>query len=276
MFDLAGFFMKIFVISLTDASRRRASAVDQFKQIGLEFEFFDAVECVGCTSEYFNDINRRLYRLNTLRDPLPGEIGCYASHLALWRICVAMNQPIEILEDDFQLAAGFSEAIREIETLTNTYGFIRLQSIERGRKPLKKLRPAAYELFSYKGRKLLYVSDVPLCMLAYAISPAAASSLLKASATLIAPVDKFLQQTWVHMTPIYALDPAVVALSSHAESSTIGTRPRKSLNPGLLLGRALYKGLGELRRYGFDKKQLKTLDISDSEDRLRRDYDILG
>ena len=111
-------------------------------------------------------------------------------------------------------------------------------------------------------------------MLAYAISPAAASSLLKASAILTAPVDKFLQQTWVHMTPIYALDPAVVALSSHADSSTIGARPRKSLNPELLLSRVLYKGLGELRRFGFDKRQLNSLDTSDSPNRLRRDYYI--
>ena len=40
MFDFVGFLMKIFVISLKDAARRRASAVDEFKQIGLEFEFF--------------------------------------------------------------------------------------------------------------------------------------------------------------------------------------------------------------------------------------------
>ena len=263
--------MKIFVISLKDAAERRASVVDQFEQAGLEFEFFDAVEGDGCVSEYFDGINRRLYRLNTLRDPLPGEIGCYASHLALWQICVATSQPVVILEDDLWLAVEFSEVIQGIEALTNSYGFIRLESFKRRRKPLKKLRPAAHEILRYGGRKLVYVSDVPLCTLAYAISPAAASSLLKASATLTSPVDKFLQRTWVHMTPVYALDPAVVTLSSYAGSSTIGARPRKSLNPGLLLSRALYKGMGELRRFGFDKSQLKILDTSESQDRLRRD-----
>ncbi len=255
--------MRIFVISLNSAAVRRASAVEEFKQTGIEFEFFDAVNGRDGTSKYFNSINKWLFRLNTLRDPLPGEIGCYASHRALWRTCVAMNQAIVILEDDFQLAPGFATAIREIRNLTNAVGFIRLQSIEKKRKPLKKLRPAAYEITSCGRRKLLYVSDVPLCALAYAISPAAAASLLKASTILTAPVDKFLQQTWIHMTPICALDPAVVKLSTDINSSTIGIRQSKSRNPILLLCRALYKGVGELRRFGFDMRQLKSLNTGD-------------
>ncbi len=267
--------MRIFVISLKAAAVRRASAVEEFERTGIEFEFFDAVNGREGSEKYFNSINKWLFRLNTLRDPLLGEIGCYASHLALWRTCVAMNQAIVILEDDFQLEPGFTAAIREIRDLTNTVGFIRLQSIEKKRKPLKRLRPAAYEIISNGRRKLLYVSDVPLCALAYAISPAAAASLLKASATLTAPVDKFLQQTWIHMTPICALEPAVVKLSTDSDSSTIGIRQRKSRNPILLLCRAVYKAVGELRRFGFDMRQLKSLDRGDAQ-QFKSWRDVIG
>jgi len=250
--------MKIFVISLKDAMRRRAAAVEQLEATGLEYDFFDAIENVTCPSRYFSGFNTRLYRLNTRRDALPGEIGCYASHLSLWRTCVAMNQPITILEDDFQLEDEFTDAIHKIATLTNTFGFIRLQSFDRRQVP-KKLRRAAQKVLSLNGFQLYYLSDIPLNMLAYAISPQAASSLLSASATLTAPIDKFVQQSWVHKTPIYALSPAVVGPSSHAATSTIGDRSQKSRNVGLLLVRALYKGLGELRRISFDRKQLSLL-----------------
>ena len=256
--------MKVFVISLKNATERRASAVKQLEQANLDFHLFDAVEGAAFVSKHSIEINRRLYRLNTLREPLATEIGCYASHKALWRTCMVLDEPILILEDDFQLAAGFSDSVPVIKSLTETHGFIRLETCDRRRKPLKKLRPAAYHVLSHKESKLYYLSDVPLCMLAYAISPVAASSLVKASATLIAPVDKFLQQTWVHGTPIYALSPALVDKSSCAANSTIGARQRKSLNPRLRLSRALYKGLGELKRIGFDKRHLTGLHNCDS------------
>jgi len=45
-----------------------------------------------------------------------------------------------------------------------------------------------------------------------------------------------------------------------AAQSTIGRRSRKSTNSALLLARALYKGVGELRRISFDRAQLARLD----------------
>lgn len=253
--------MKLFVISLREAAARRAAAIEQFEQTGLEFQFFDALHGPSDLSSCSYDIDRKLYRLNTLRDPFPAEIGCYASHLELWKSCVELNEPIVILEDDFQLGPDFPDVISKLKTLVKDYGFIRLESCERKSRFLKFLRPPLHPVPANNGVELCYVSDVPLCALAYAISPSAASSLVNASAILIAPVDKFLQKTWVHNTPIFAIRPPVVRKSCHAGDSTIGTRQQKSLSPWLLFKRALYKASGELRRDGFDKKQLVALGI---------------
>ena len=253
--------MKLFVISLRDAAVRRAAAIEQFQRTGLEFEFFDAVCGPSNLTSCAYNIDWRLYRLNTLRDPFPGEIGCYASHLELWKLCVERNEPIVILEDDFQLRADFSEVIGRLKTLIKQFGFIRLESYQRKSRFLKNLRPPFYRVPVKDNITICYVSDVPLCALAYAISPRAASSLVDASATLVSPVDKYLQKTWLHHTPIFAVSPPVVEKSRHADESTIGTRQRKSLSPGLLLKRALYKAQGELRRYEFDKRQLAALGI---------------
>lgn len=247
--------VNIIVISMKSAVERRALAVEQLGNARLEFRFFDAIEGVGCIPRHFDCIDERLYRLNTLREPLAGEIGCYASHLALWKACVALNEPILILEDDFQLADGFADALPVVENFARSHGFVRIQSFARKRKRLKNLLQSAFHVQSYEDFRLFYLSDVPLCMLAYAIFPSAARSLIEASTSLIAPVDKFLQQTWVHNTPIYALSPALVQESRHAAASTIGTRQKKSRSPWLRLRRAVYKCLGELNRARFDQRQ---------------------
>jgi hypothetical protein len=53
------------------------------------------------------------------------------------------------------------------------------------------------------------------------------------------------------------LHPPIVVTSELSATSTIGARrDLKSRHPALLLARAVYKGLGELQRLRFDRKQL--------------------
>lgn len=250
--------MKVFVISLKHAKQRRAAAAQQLQEAGVDFRFFDAAEGADSLQTCFSGIDRRLYRLNTLRDPLAAEIGCYASHLALWKKCIELQEPILVLEDDFHLEQGFAGALPIIHELAGNYGFIRLERFHRWRKrPKNHLRPATHPLLSRDEAQLHYVSDVPLCATAYALNPTSARLLTDASETLIAPVDKFLQKTWLHGVPIFALSPTLVTVSGLATASTIGTRQRKSRNPALLLSRAFYKLSGELKRSQFDRKQLQ-------------------
>ena len=157
--------------------------------------------------------------------------------------------------------------LTDIASLTNRFGFVRLQSFNRARKffRLSQLR-SDYRLPEKHGCRLRYLSNVPLCLLAYAISPRAAAALVRSSNILSAPVDKFMQKTWVHATPIFALERPVVLLSVHANYSTIGIRHQKSRNIFLLLGRLLYKGIGEFRRSRFDRKQLRRPGISSAWD----------
>ena len=252
--------MKLFVISLRTARVRRAEATEQMAKCGVPYEFFDAVEGAAGYSDWFEGFDQRRFLLNTLRrTPRPGEIGCYASHLTLWKWAVSQDRPIVILEDDFHLEPGFAEVIGELEPLVNEFGFIRLQSMHGPRAPLKRLRPSAYEVLRRNGLSIHYLSDPPLYTLAYAVSPMAARELARASRILFAPVDKFVQQTWIHRTPIYGLSPAVVTMSPQTQFSTIGDRTRKSRNPMVLLSRAIHKCVGEFQRFGFDRQQFARL-----------------
>lgn len=264
--------MKIFVISLRRSADRRATVARQMAGAGVAFEFFDAVDGGTDGSSHFGGCDQFLYRLNTRRQPLPGEIGCYASHLALWRLCVESDESFIILEDDFRLTADFPAAVAELPRLLPRFKFIRLEALKRPARPCRfRVRPP-HHLVAHSGRfGVHYLSDVPLCTLAYAVSPVAASALITHSATLTSPVDKFLQRTWEHGIPVFGLTPTTVMASEHAITSTIGKRKVKSWNPALLLARLTYKAGGRLRRYRFDAIRLRELGLPTSPAPRRRE-----
>jgi glycosyl transferase family 25 len=250
--------MHIAVISLKRATGRRAAIRAEFAAAGVAFEFLDAVDGTALPLPEVA-VDRREYELNARRAPIPGEIACYLSHVAAWRRCVELGERIVVMEDDAKLEASFAEALRTVERLPRAFGYIRLESAERARALPKRLRPAIRPIFAAGAFELAYVSDVPLCMLAYAIRPETAAALIDASETIVAPVDKFIQRTWVHRQPIFALRAPVVTPRPDAAQSSIGARPRKSHSPRALLERALYKAAGELRRLRFDAQQLREL-----------------
>jgi len=253
--------LKIFVISLDDQTERRTAIANQLLPLGLEFEFFDAVRGSDDMSQHFAATSTWQYRLNTRRDPLPNEVGCYASHLSMWKQCVALNEPIVIMEDDFVARDTFPDAVETAGKLIDRYGFIRFERFKRNPR-LSRARPAAHRALTSGQFELLYLSDPPLCLTAYAVNPATAGLLVGASETLIGPVDKFMQRTWHHGAPIFALSPASITVSEHADTSTIGSRRKKSKNPAVLLGRLIYKGAGQMRRNRFNARQLAALDVS--------------
>jgi len=187
--------VRIYVVSLTSAVARRARAARQLHGLGFDFEFFDTVDGSNGAQRHFDAVDASSFRLNARRDLLPGEIGCYASHRSLWKICVRLNEPIVVLEDDFELLLIFAEAFSELESLAKYHDFLRLEPISRRRAPLKKFLTPAYEVLSRENVRVLYLSDVPTCLTAYAINPRGAKRLLDASRCITAPVDKFLQQT---------------------------------------------------------------------------------
>lgn len=254
--------VRIVVISLADAAERRASMRRQFERAGVGFEFLDAVRGDQDFARHFADYDARRYRLHCRREASPGEVGCYASHLRLWTQCAAGSEPYVILEDDARLEPGFPQALALLEKLLPRHGFVRLEGLTRPRR-LARLRdrPALYPVAEHGRFHLAYVSDVPLCTMAYAVSPTAAAALARHSARLSSPVDKFLQRTWEHGVPVFGLSPSVVVPATQITGSTIGPRPAKSWHPALLLRRLAWKTGARLRRRRFDQAQLRRLGI---------------
>jgi len=204
--------MKVFVISLKDAHERRAQAEAQLRTAGMPFAFFDAVTGDAGYARFFDGYDERRYLINTGHVAGSGEIGCFASHLALWKRCVALGEPILILEDDFELLLHFGDVFAETERLIDRFGFIRLQHEDRSRRR-QVLRAGEFVLYHY--------TKMEKCLMCYAITPDAAERLIGESRILTAPADGFVARFWRHKQPLFGIAPYPVIPSDLARGSSM-------------------------------------------------------
>jgi glycosyl transferase family 25 len=234
--------LKIFVISLPDAVERRERAAEQLGELGLSFEFFDAMRGEQVMSEgYFERCDEEEWLLNTGHPMSPGEVGCFASHRSMWQKCVELGEPLMIMEDDFQLLPGFAGAVEQVSEIISDCGFIRLQSETRA----KKQRVAA------KGDFTLWrYTKVPHSTMCYSVTPEVAQRLVEQTRAIYDPVDVFFKKFWVHGQPIYCLTPYAVTESTLSQQTYIHHREK------------VPKGLGRstrrfLRKCGWEVKRIR-------------------
>jgi len=244
--------LQIHVINLPSASTRREQCREQLDTTRLPFYFFNGIDNKD-PLKHFDDIDFLMFRLMTRRSEINfNEVACYASHKALWIKCVKLNQPILILEDDFLLDSQFLTIHDALSDYIDRYNFIRLESLDKTKSSIPFTKGKRLIDKNNEGISLYHLKSVPLCMLAYAISPRAAEKLLSASKIYKMPVDKFLQQYQLHKQPIFGITPTTVRVSDQAELSTIGNRKKKSFNLLLLLHRMTIKTLMDISKILFN------------------------
>lgn len=250
--------MKIFVISLEQSCRRRFSVQAQFRALGLGFEFFDAYSGDQRISEHFQGYDDAGYVMATGRSAQPGEVGSFASHRELWRLCADSGEPIMVLEDDVELDPEFEAALDVTAKLIDTFGFIRLED-ETGARKTEVLQHGPFTLWLY--------SSIPSTSMCYALNPAVADALVRASVDLRSPVGHFLSQCWIHRQPMFGLDPYTVRDSLISLKSDIGVRPGATGNIGIVLRRNIAKLLAAARAYRFHKSQQREIIRSAQRDK---------
>lgn len=220
------------MISLPDSIERGAAATEQFAKAGLEFEFFDGINGSTATDPLFEEIDHHQYLLNAGRPPSAGEIGCHASHRAVWQYCLELNEPLIVLEDDAKLGTNFSAAVNAADELIGEFNFIRLQPL----RDAPKVKVCDSGIFT-----LYYCKKYPHGAVGYAINPAAASALVAHSRILTAPADKFIKNFWQHGQAMYCLLPDSITPGLLNEDSTIAGREKPKARLGLSLQRSLFK-----------------------------------
>ncbi|HEX5787854.1 MAG TPA: glycosyltransferase family 25 protein [Woeseiaceae bacterium] len=236
--------MKIFVITLSDSVARQQHAAGQLQAEALAFSFFPAVPGAEAMRSPEYRVSERNFLLSTGRKVTPGEVGCFASHKLLWKLCVQLDEPILVMEDDFQLAAEFPGALRALESHVGECGFIRLQSERRARK--RQVRTLGrFTLWRY--------TKAPNSAMCYGLSPLAARKLLAHADRIGAPVDVYMKRAWRHGQRMYGITPYTVSESALSEVTQIVGRAKARKSVTTRLSRTLARTREWLARVRFNR-----------------------
>lgn len=235
--------MKIFVVSLATSSERRERIKGQLDRLNIEFEFFDAVD--GSKPNFLNSdkvdnaltYSRKGYHLKH------SEVACFASHYELWKVCVSLNQPIIILEDNVDVSDDFPSLIECLFQAVSLFGYVKLAAtFQSAFQPIKPIS-ARYSLGQYQ-RKTCGTT-------AYAVSPEAAKQFILHADKFIEPVDDYMEKPWRHGVKTYSIAPSLfqrAQIASTISSTTIKRKEKKKLPLLTKLQIELYRALESLLR----------------------------
>jgi glycosyl transferase family 25 len=217
--------MKVFVISLATSVDRRASVSRKLGDRNIAFQFIDACDGRLGLHPYLKNYDEKSFVVNRRRKAAPGELGCYVSHLLAWEKCVELNEPIVVVEDDFEMTAEFEAGLRYLEKLADKLAFVRLEPLEK-----------QFFITSRKDADFTLVKqlNVGMCSTGYMVTPAGAKKLLEHGMTIKAPLDLYLKYTLMHGQLMHALVPHLV-YPTHADS-IIGIDFRNYREKGAVLG----------------------------------------
>jgi glycosyl transferase, family 25 len=209
--DATALSTKIVVISLPDATERRAAFSARARGVGLDWSFFDAGRGLGLNLTYDPD-----EAIVSKGRPLsPGELGCYASHYAAWMTFLeAGASQMVVLEDDTIVDWTFLEKVARIDLQASGIHFLRLFAMDPG--PCRRVQENAVEF----QRHLIEYVDRVFGAQAYAITRAGAERLIRHCQVVRRPIDDELDRSWVHGLPNLGIFPFPVIAQSGV--STIG------------------------------------------------------
>jgi len=211
--------MKCFVINVVDQIARWEAMAAQFIDWPFPVERIDAVDGRRMTDAQVAALYSPSLNQKQSYQPLtPGEIGCYASHVAVWRgLLDSDERSVAIFEDDVTLQQGLPDVLRAVETLETDWGMLKLM----GRRREKTAEACPW----IPGFRLIRYRRVPSLCCAYVINRSGAQKVLSAHVPFGRPVDIDMRYWWESGCQILGVQPYPVTLSTLASKSIIGNRP---------------------------------------------------
>lgn len=195
----------VIVINLDRDTERLAFMREQFERLRVGYERFSALRG--------DDLPEAMHPYFPPGTPLtPGEIGCYASHLAIMQRVAsgALPSPMLVLEDDVALPHDIARTIeRLLETLPTAWDIVRLSY------PSKRVMQNVAPL---GVADLVRYTHVPVSTGGYLISRAGARKFL-APRPRDLPIDQDLRRVWAWRLSTYGVSPPPIRADAFGESS---------------------------------------------------------
>lgn len=117
--------------------------------LGLDLRPVEGVDGKTIPPAEWTDFNRRGFELRNGRHALPGEYGCYASHIKALEIFLASDAPMAVIvEDDVAFTPDFSERVKAVAAIMPKNSIVKLTNHRRsgfrtGRPALSGIRSGA-------------------------------------------------------------------------------------------------------------------------------------
>jgi glycosyl transferase family 25 len=186
----------------------------RLRAIGLGYEVLEAVDGRARWNDLLSTVDVRAFERHVGRDVLPGEIGCYHSHLQAWkRILESDAQTLLVLEDDLVFAEAFVEALRRALACSAHCDMLKLAKI-RAKQPICQGLLGSYKLNAYIGAATGFG--------AYLIQRKTAQRLLPTLLPIRAPIDRELEQFHRHDLRHFGLEPFPAEPRDEGQSTITG------------------------------------------------------
>ncbi len=231
-----------YVINLAGSDQRWERTSSRLQELGIPFERFEAVD--GRVNPHplfsrYDDKLRERYRRKALS---PAELGCYTSHYLLWKLCLDLNKPIVVMEDDVIVDSSLNEALNIADEQIESLQYLRLAGTILKNKPYKKVRKlGSFHLVDHiKG---------PSGALCYVISPSAAKKLIDHTGKWFIAVDDYMDHYWWHGVDCYSLMPFPISFGDNL--SDIPRLSKETWPISKKIRKEFYGLFESLRRYWY-------------------------
>jgi glycosyl transferase, family 25 len=210
--------LRIYAINLDKAANRWQRMRDQAIQYGLNVTRVAAIDGSKVAAHDRTDFHARQFDQHNGRRILPGEYGCYRSHLlALEQFVTTGDDMALIVEDDIDLNERLpNRAIAALEAVSGA-GLVKLVNHRMvGFRPLAKTREK-----DIVGRCIHGPQGSAAC---YIVTRKAAQTLLRALRPILLAYDVALERGWATGVATYATGENLAEFSPFRSETAIGSR----------------------------------------------------
>jgi glycosyl transferase family 25 len=241
----------VLLLSLKEATQRRAEMAEKLGRLGLPYSVFDAVDGRGRNvneQPVYDGVRRRLY---FGRDMTGGEIGCLLSHREILERVAAGDEPFLVIEDDAILHPDLPKVVAALMQRRDYWELVRfLGSPKVLRSRQRRLVHLVDEYW------LTRLASMPGGTHALIVSPSGARKLLRRLNRTAFPIDALMNQSWRTGVANLTVHPGVAIHDEEQVSFIENTRFDKRVTATgweralLPLARALWKLEENLGKYG--------------------------
>ena len=207
--------LQTYVINL-DRSKDRLDAITrQLGEIGLPFSRIPAVDGKQASPEQMACIDEQSYQRKHGKPSLPGELGCYLSHVKAIQTFLYSDAPFAlILEDDAIFGEGFVDAVHELMRHPKKWDMVKLSGVHSG-------TPVAVLTLNSKYDLAVMFSKCT-CSSAYLINRKAAQAYSEKLLPMTLPYDHEFDLGWKYQIQVRAVSPFPVIHNEAVATTIVG------------------------------------------------------